>query len=119
MSVNETRNSIKEEYIDAYYEWLFDQIEMPEYELIRKYGYGKPKHEITDSIKALEIFQKYVGFWRTYNEWKKSGYDMKDILTLQDEKFLSTKYDYRNRKEYLYIRNDVAKSIYRELKRNR
>lgn len=123
MTTAEAKEMIKKEFIEAYYEWLKDEREMPNDDYGRKYGYLKGDNSPhKDNFESVKVFLDYFFSGRYIQGWVRAGYDRETIWALKNEGFLSYKFygsyqaRIRGKSDFYYINQKTARAIYKEAK---
>ena len=117
MTLEETRATIKAEFMDRYDQWMKDRIELNDHDYGWKYGWQKTEKlmGLKDSLTAVVMFQQYIYPMRNADKLEKElGIDRKDIWRPASEKWLSEKQAKWN--TFYYISQRVAKEIWKEAK---
>ena len=105
MTINEAKESIKEEYIESFHKWLDDH------------------KNLSEDEKSIIIFQEYIASGRYVQDWIKAGYDANILHELCQEGFLSYQMNCGqtaiklHKVDFYYLNQNTVKQIYRELKR--
>lgn len=115
MTASEAKQRIKEEFMQKYYEWLNDYVNLSNHDYGWKYGWQKNGKQYKDNQSSVIVFVKYMfSAFRTDDEWEKAGYEREVIHQLNREGFLSD--TTRRWVRYRYISQATAKQIYKEMK---
>ena len=117
MTTAEAKQKIKEEFVRRYYEWLKDEIELSDNDYGRKYGWYKSANgPHKDTLKSVNVFQKYIFSGATQERWEAMGIDRKAIWALRSEGWLSCQEGHYRRATFYYLSQQRAKEIYKEAK---
>ena len=125
MTQEEAKTKIKSEFIDRYYHWLDDYVNMNDHDYGWKYGWQKRKdiESYPDNLSSVMLFQKYMWNGRWMKDWNKVGFDKNIIWDLAREKWLSEKLYWNSNARatgcdaFYFISQARAKEIWKELKR--
>jgi hypothetical protein len=124
MTICEAKMTIAKEFINKYVEWLndYNNHNMSQSELGRKYGFGRGHSEMKDTQKSMLWFQSHIFSGRYIWGWKEVGIDRDTVYELHRTGFLS--YDYctsykariLGKTDFYYICQNKAKEIYKAYK---
>lgn len=120
MTTKEAKEKIKAHFMEVYYEWMQDRVDLNDHDYGWKYGFQKSEKlmALKDNLTAVTYCQKYINscYWDV-DRWEKFGINRQIVWELAREGWLSEQmYWKRGKKTVYYLSQQKAKEIWKEAK---